>query len=101
VTKPTPLKEVASRINAHLKRFENDPEINATRYYEGRDGKRHGTRPYYSAGAYATGNGYVGISYITYQGNTKLRRAEAEAYLSALDGGFVGRHFEALREVTA
>ena len=81
------LTELASRIAAHLKRFERDPEINEQR--------GHG-RPYYHAGAYRGGS-RVMVSYVTYQGRSSLKRDEAERYLAWLDAGNVGRHYEAFR----
>lgn len=83
------LTEIASRINHHLRRFEADPAINSYRLRSG--------KPYYRAGAYRAGR-RVGVRYISYQGSSNLTREQAERYLKKLDGGFVGRHFEALRE---
>lgn len=90
-TKPT-LTEIAARIDTHLKRFEADPKINK------RDPK-YGGRTYYYAGASRAGR-FVRVWYITYQGGDDLKRTDAERYLAMLDGGFVGRHFEALRQQT-
>lgn len=88
------MKELAARISAHLKRFEADPEINrhaAARREQDR------TVPYYTARAFVAG-AWIGIVYVSYQGATNVPRADAERYLAKLDAGFVGRHFEALRE---
>jgi hypothetical protein len=86
------LNEIAGRIHAHLQRFEADPKINVWA-----NGKVGGTRPYYCAGAWARGR-YVYVKYKSYQGNNNISKADAERYLEKLDAGFVGRHFEALRE---
>lgn len=84
------MKEVAERINAHLKRFESDPEIN----------KRgiHGLSPYYGACAFYYRGARLGVRYVSYQGGTSLTKADAVKYLEMLDGGYVGRHYEALRK---
>jgi hypothetical protein len=89
----TPLKlaDIASRISAHLKRFENDPVINAERLNGGMR-----TTPYYHAGAYSAGR-YVCVGYISYQGTRTLTKDEAIAYLAWLDAGNVGEHFAAAR----
>ena len=82
-------KEIAERINVYLERFEKDPVINKAIL------KRGGMRlpPYYSA--YAVFNGKtVEVTYISYQGSRNLTKAEAEQYLSALDNGFTGKHFD-------
>ena len=83
------LTELGERINAHLKRFEADPVINAPR------GQRLQTTPYFRAGA-AGNHGRVEISYVDYQGSTRLTRAEAARYLAWLDSGQVGKHIQAL-----
>lgn len=82
--------ELASKINAYLKRFEAD-KSGVNKPYT--DGGRKGLVPYYNAGAYAAG-GRVLVIYVSYQGRTGLTIAEAEAYLAWLDAGNVGRHFE-------
>lgn len=84
------LRDIAERINAHLTRFEADKTINAPRP------THDNTRPYYKAYATTAGR-YVRITYVNYQGATNVPKAEAERYLTMLDDGFVGRHFEALR----
>lgn len=84
------LQEIADRIRVHLKRFEADQEINASRE------SHANTKPYYSAFASVAG-AYVYVQYISYQGGSNMRRADAEKYLAWLDAGNVGRHFEALR----
>lgn len=82
------LAEIASRINAHLKRFEKDPVINAT--------DERGLRDYHWATAYSSGR-TVCVRYISYQGRTCLTKTQAGIYLEWLDAGNVGRHWEALK----
>lgn len=82
--KPPTLKQIAERIDAHLKRMENDPKIN--RPYE--DNKM---KPYYRANAHQAG-AYVVVVYISFQGSRALPRIVAERYLAHLDGGGVGKH---------
>ena len=89
---PPKLNELAVRIDAHLKRFEADPKINAPRPTYGE------TRPYYGAGARYIGGAKISVRYVSYQGTSKLTRDEATRYLAKLDADFVGRHQEALRE---
>lgn len=84
------LKEIASRINAHLKRFEADPVINAGYI----DARRKGLHPYYLAGAWSSGNRAY-VSYVNYQGSSSLTKADAIAYLAWLDAGNVGTHWRA------
>ena len=86
------LTEIAQRINVHLKRFENDPAINVDRTPD-----KTGLRTYYNAYAGRSG-AYVSVVYISYQGHSNLTRDEALKYLAMLDGGFVGRHYEAFRQ---
>lgn len=87
------LKEVAERINAHLRRFEGDPKINKRR--------AHGLTPYYNAASFYSGGAHVGVCYVSFQGTSHLTKADALKYLEMLDGGFVGRHYEALRQAGA
>jgi hypothetical protein len=87
--KPMKLAELAGRIRSHLVRFEHDYTVNVSR-----DGKR---KLFWSAGASSSGN-RVFCTYVAYQGASSLTRDEAVRYLAKLDEGFVGRHFEALRE---
>jgi hypothetical protein len=82
------LAEIATKIRAHLARFEANPKINT---------KHNGLLRYYGAGAHV-GGARVGIRYISFQGVTYVSKAEALRYLAWLDAGNVGRHFEALRE---
>lgn len=79
------LTEIAKRIDAHLKRFEADPELNPT-------DARYQTRPFYMAGASRAGN-RVSVLYVAYRSSSTLTRSKAEAYLAWLDAGNVGSHF--------
>lgn len=88
------LVEIAQRIAAHLTRFEADKGPRGVNWWH--DGKVNGTRPFFMTGAAKSGR-YVGVSYVSYQGPTYLTKAEAARYLAALDAGFVGRHYEALK----
>lgn len=76
-------QEIAARISKHLKRFEADSTINVKQDVRI-------DRPYYNATVTA-GNG-VYVTYISYQGSTRLTRDEAAAYLAWLDAGNVGTH---------
>lgn len=80
---------VAADIRNYLQHFERDPVINKP------DGAR--MRPYYNAGAHSVGR-YTHVTYISYQGPSKLTPEEAVRYLAWLDAGNVGRHFEAFRD---
>lgn len=91
--KPSSLPEIAQAIDAHLKRFEADKAINATRE------SNAGTRPYYGASCFAQKRDRKArVTYVSFQGTTLLSRDEALAYLAWLDAGNVGRHFEQQRE---
>jgi hypothetical protein len=81
-------KEIAERINDHLKRFEADPTI---------DQRNGGRLRFYRAGAYTCGS-YIAIVYISYQGRSTLRRDAALAYLAYLDAGNTGRHWVQQRQ---
>ena len=90
-SKPKALKlgEIADRIHAHLKRFENDPVINAPVALR---------KPYYAAGADQRG-AYVRVRYVSYGGGgTNLTKAEARRYLIWLDAGNVGTHWAMERD---
>jgi hypothetical protein len=89
MAKPIKLDEIASRINAHLKRFEADPDINR----KWTEGRREGLSPYYLAGAGRSGN-RVFVSYVNYQGVTGLTKPEAIRYLAWMDASNVGKHVE-------
>jgi len=91
---PRTLAELAECINRHLKRFEADPVINAP------DPRRGDTRPFFYAWASYRVGSKMSVQYISYQGASKLSKAEATEYLAWLDAGNVGRHYEALRGVS-
>ena len=82
------LAEIATKIDAHLKRFEKNPKINEI--------NKMRLHPYFHAMCVASGN-RVFCQYISYQGQSSLTKSEAIAYLEKLDKGFIGRHYEALR----
>lgn len=86
------LDEIATRINAHLKRFERDPVINASL-------PARGGRPYYNASAFRQSprSPRILVIYVSYQGNTPMLREQALAYLAWLDAGNVGTHDDAER----
>lgn len=86
------LKEIATRIDAHLKRFEADPKINK----EGEG--TSGYRPYRRAGAWYAGGGWINVMYEPYQLIRSLRRIDAVCYLAWLNRGNIGTHRQALRE---
>lgn len=82
--------EIAKRINAHLDRFERDPNINKINKYN--------LTPYYFASASYYGGPRIHVRYISFQQGHSLTKNEALRYLEKLDSGFVGRHFEALEK---
>lgn len=88
-TKPVLQKDIAARINAHLKRFEADPAIN----YAQSD---RSLKPYFQTNVWSSSR-WVLISYVSFQGHSSLSRLDAERYLRALDTGYVGKHFGLLQ----
>ena len=82
------LTEIAARIDAHLKRFESSLKINPP-------AEGYGSELYYDARAYVGGR-WVYVSYVSYQDNSNLSKADAERYLAWMDAGNIGRHWEAL-----
>lgn len=80
------LADLAARIDAHLKRFEADPEINPR--------NERGLRPYFRAGAWASAR-WVYLCYVSYQGPSHVSASDAARYLAWLDAGNVGRHYKA------
>lgn len=82
-------KEIASRILAHLKRFEADPVIN-------KEIKQGGMSisPYYNVNAYGNPRG-IAVIYKSFQGTNQLDKESAEKYLAWLDKGKVGTHRDA------
>jgi hypothetical protein len=103
-TKTDIARDLASKIDVHLKRFERDPKINPSKRFD-QEKKvwvpdNMGVRDYYFARA--TGIRHrVWVIYVMYQSGSYLSIEEAQKYLAWLDTGNVGRHFEALREVPA
>ena len=105
--KPPRKTEIAAglgqKIDAHLKRIEKDPVLNPGRRLD-KDQKEwvpddRGVRSFY--GARAKGDRHrVWIIYVTYQSGSYMSIEDAETYLAWLDAGNVGRHFEALRELS-
>jgi hypothetical protein len=85
-TKESPLKEIASRILSHLKRFEKDPIINKA-------DPQYKTRPYFWSNVSVRGRRIM-VTYVSYQGSSSLTRQEAADYLAWLDAGNVGCHYE-------
>ncbi len=82
-------EEIAQRINAHLKRFERDPEIND------RDSRIGGRAKFWNAFSRSNGRRVL-VTYVSYQHTSSLKKAEALAYLAWLDAGNVGRHHAAV-----
>lgn len=91
-TKRPTLRELGDRISEHLKRFEADKGPG------GANAPRAQGARFWNAGAWFAGGPKLRVVYVSYQGRSLLTRDEAERYLAKLDAGFVGRHFEALRE---
>jgi hypothetical protein len=85
-TKTQIATELGAKIDAHLKRFENDPTINKPR-----DGKREGVRPFYMAGSSGVRH-RVWVRYVSYQGGSFLSVEDATSYLAWLDAGNIGTH---------
>jgi hypothetical protein len=82
-------KELGERICAHLKRFEADPVLNAEV-----ERRRMKLRPFFNVSAFGERK-YVFVSYVAYQGISKLSREQAAEYLAWLDAGNVGSHRQA------
>lgn len=95
VLKELKLKEIASRICSHLKRFELAENRRIEKLEYGK--RRTAQRNWFWCGAVQSGN-RVSVCYINYQGGSKLTKEEALHYLQGLDNGFEGRHFEFFRE---
>lgn len=83
------LKDLAQAIEAHLNRFEADPVLSRKK-----DGK---TARFWGTGCGVSGR-FVVVTYISYQGSSNLSKSDAISFLPKLEGGYVGRHHEALRE---
>lgn len=86
------LADIAARIYAHLKRFEADHAISRRKWTDGQGRERENTL-YYHPGARAAGS-RVSVTYVTYQGDSCLTKADALAYLAWLDAGNIGTHYE-------
>jgi hypothetical protein len=86
-------EELAARIYAHLVAAEADADWNS---YESSSGMN--LSHLFGARAWSTKRGkYVYVTYVAYQGNNRLSRGDALAYLEWLDAGNRGRHFECQR----
>ena len=83
------LKDIAERINAHLKRLEADASWNKK--------DERGLSKLWNSHACASGN-RVFCTYVSYQGDCSLTKSDAMKYLEKLDAGYKGRHYEALRD---
>jgi hypothetical protein len=79
--------EIAAEIASAFKRWEADPLINS------RPNSPNATLPYYHAAAWASG-ARIFVSYISYQSQWSMTKAEALNYLERIRNGFVGRHFQ-------
>lgn len=88
--RPPSMKQIAGRIDAHLRRIEADPKLNK-RLWPGKD-----FRLLFMSGCCAGGS-RISVCYVSYQGRSSLTRDEATRYLAWLDAGNVGRHQEALQ----
>lgn len=82
------IPDLAKRIDAHLKRLEADTAANRT---------ANGRARFFTPSCRANGR-FVAVTYVSYQSSSNMTKAEAAAYLAKLDAGYMGRHFEALRE---
>lgn len=71
------LREIATAIDAHLKRIEHD-----------------GLQPWHNAGCYYMGGARVRITYRSHEGATTMTREKAASYLEWLTAGHVGPHTE-------
>lgn len=77
------LKEIASKIAAHLERIEKDQRARE-------EGHRSGA--FWNARSWASGR-YVMVVYVSYQGPTGLNKEQATRYLELLDKGYEGKHY--------
>lgn len=82
---PLKLREIATRIQAHLAHIERSQPKDAAP----KDGG------FYFANAWVAGS-RVGVRYVSYQISTFLTKADAIEYLAWLDAGNQGRHYNAL-----
>ena len=89
------LAEIAARIDKHLDRFANDPEISSREWTDSKGVVRRNTLFWHPC-AFRAGS-YVHVKYVRYQSSSSLRRYEALAYLAWLDAGNIGTHYECQR----
>lgn len=80
------LEEIATKLRAHLNRWELDPRINVVN-------AQYGTRRFFNANAYASGPRLF-VCYVSYQYTSSLKKAEALEYLAWIEAGNVGTHYE-------
>lgn len=90
------LDDIAAALSAHFKVWEADKEWNTVLWVDNQGVKRTTSRMY-MAHAYRAGS-YVGISYVSYQGNHNLKAAEAIEYLQWIEAGNRGTHWTFERE---
>ena len=81
------IEEIAHKINNYLETFEKNKEKSPS-----------GKGFCYGAGA-SYDRKKVRVTYISYQGSTKLTPLEAQTYLKWLEDGNVGSHFSCFDEV--
>lgn len=81
------LDAIAKRITEHLVRFEASTKHNPKDSY--------GTRPFYFPNARRVGS-RLAVTYVSYQGSTRVSADEAVAYLAWLDAGNVGKHWKTI-----
>ena len=82
------IKEVAKKIDAHLKRL------------EALQPKDMEHKKLYSSACTVAGR-YASVWYVSYQGQHNMTREVAEAYLKYLDDGGTGNHFGIRTEIEA
>lgn len=85
------LTATAGAIRQHLKRIEDDDELNPLPV-EG------GGRRFWHTDAHRSGS-YVRVQYISYEGSMTINRETAERYLKWLEAGNVGSHFTMQRDL--
>lgn len=84
--------DLARAISRILRKMEKDPEINPV-------SKRHGTSSLFGAGACAQSSKKITITYVSYQGSSKVDLEVAREMLRRLREGKFVRHFEVEREM--
>jgi hypothetical protein len=80
------LDEIAARIGVHLHRIEL-----------ARSDRDSGSPTYWGSQAWRAGS-YLGVKYVSFQGNLFLTKTQALVYLAWLDAGNEGKHFQAMRD---